>query len=108
NGRRRKYGADRFPGTLLYQLLLSAGGADESGPAVAEAVSLEPTTVLELVAFLLEATRRGHALHPPSVPSIDVGGEDTAEEAPTPPPSAVRPTSTDAEIHLSDLHLDSR
>lgn len=114
DGRRRQSGVDRFPGTLLFQLLSLAGGVDEPGPALAEAVALEPTAALELVTFLLEATRQGHALHPPSEPTLDDDDADddeeeqVAAEEEVAPANVVRPPSTGAAIRPSDLQVNGR
>src|SRR5690606_19072548 len=63
--RRGASGTALLPAALAYQVLALAGGEVEAGDAVAQAAKLVPTTLLELVAWLLEVARKGTSFEPP-------------------------------------------
>ncbi|MGH9228025.1 MAG: hypothetical protein ACRD07_04700 [Acidimicrobiales bacterium] len=111
-------GVDHYPGALVYHALNVAGGDDRSGSPVAAASSLTPERLLELVALMLEAGRRGTRFSLPALRPVDSDDKEiqddpaTSEEGTaTPavdhaPPSAVRLGSLDGcVVEVSDKRV---
>lgn len=106
-------GVDQFTGILLFHLLALAGGDEDAGPVIAEAVDLAPSATLELVAFLLEATRQGIQLHAPPVgldSMFDQDDDDDDDGAWAPGPWWAPPLENlvGCDLSVSDYRLSLR
>lgn len=93
--------AEWLPAAIAYHMLAVIGGDDESGPAVAEAMELEPTIVLEALAMILQLLRTGIKIHPPVVTTAHGDDGDDSPDAADEPPLPTLKSLTSRELSIA-------
>lgn len=71
--------AQWIPAAVLYACLATAGGDDDAGPVVVAAARHQPQLLLEIVAFMLQACRKGHRFHVPVLAALPEEPDPTAD-----------------------------
>lgn len=70
-----------MPAVVLYHCLALVAGDEDSGPVVASAAEAAPEIVLEVVAFLMQATREGLRVQSPVVAEVELDGTQAVRGA---------------------------